>query len=114
MAVSSMDKNAKIFVAGHRGMVGSALVRRLAASGYANLILRTHAELDLLEQQAVRKLIAIERPDYIFIAAALVGGIQANDSYRADFLYENLAIETNSSAARSRARAADVSVMLTR
>ena len=95
MAVSSMDKNAKIFVAGHRGMVGSALVRRLAAGGYANVILRTHAELDLLEQQAVRKLIAIERPDYIFIAAARVGGIQANDSYRADFLYENLAIEAN-------------------
>jgi GDP-L-fucose synthase len=90
-----MRQDANIFVAGHRGMVGSALVRRLTAGGYTNLLLRTHAELDLLDQLAVREFIAAERPDYIFIAAARVGGIQANDTYRADFLYENLAIEAN-------------------
>ena len=76
-------------------MVGSALVRRLRHGGYANLLLRTHAELDLLDQRAVREFMAAERPDYTFIAAARVGGIQANATYRADFLYENLAIETN-------------------
>ena len=90
-----MRKDAKIYVAGHRGMVGSALVRRLRAGGYANLLLRTRAELDLLDQAAVRRFMAAERPDYAFIAAAKVGGIQANDTRRADFLYENLAIETN-------------------
>ena len=90
-----MRDDAKIYVAGHRGMVGSALVRRLKAGGYVNLLLRTRAELDLLDQRAVRAFIAAERPDYTFIAAARVGGIQANNTYRADFLYENLAIETN-------------------
>ena len=90
-----MRKDAKIYVAGHRGMVGSALVRRLGAGGYDNLLLRTRAELDLLDQAGVRAFVAAERPDYIFIAAAKVGGIQANDTQRADFLYENLAIETN-------------------
>ena len=90
-----MDKNARIYVAGHRGMVGSALVRRLRAGGYVQLLTRTHAELDLLEQQAVRDFIRREKPDYIFIAAARVGGIHANNTLRADFLYENLAIETN-------------------
>ena len=90
-----MKKDARIYVAGHRGMVGSALVRRLRADGYSQLLLRTHAELDLLEQQAVRDFMNRERPDYVFIAAARVGGIHANNTLRADFLYENLAIETN-------------------
>lgn len=76
-------------------MVGSALVRRLRTGGYLNIVVRTHAELDLLEQQAVRDFMRQERPDYVFIAAARVGGIQANNTYRADFIYENLAIETN-------------------
>ena len=86
---------AKIFVTGHRGMVGSAIVRRLHAAGHANLLLRTHAELDLLDQRAVHAFLQQERPDYIFIAAAKVGGIQANNLYRADFLYQNLMIEAN-------------------
>ena len=90
-----MDPNAKIFVTGHRGMVGSALVRRLLAGGYANLVTRTHAELDLIDQRAVHAFLAEHRPDYIFIAAARVGGIQANNTYRADFLYQNLMIEAN-------------------
>ena len=90
-----MDPNAKIFVTGHRGMVGSALVRRLLAGGYANLVTRTHAELDLIDQRAVHAFLAEHRPDYIFIAAAKVGGIQANNTYRADFLYQNLMIEAN-------------------
>ena len=90
-----MDKTAKIFVTGHRGMVGSALVRRLTAGGYANIITRTHAELDLLDQRAVHDFLAQEKPDYIFIAAAKVGGIQANNLYRADFIYQNLLIEAN-------------------
>jgi len=90
-----MEHSAKIFVAGHRGMVGSAIVRRLQSGGYTNLLTRTHAELDLLDQQAVNALLARERPDYIFIAAAKVGGIQANNVYRADFLYQNLMIEAN-------------------
>ena len=83
-----------IYVAGHRGMVGSALVRRLHAGGYAKLVLRTRAELDLLDQRAVREFMAAERPDYVFVAAAKVGGIQANNIYRADFLHDNLVIET--------------------
>ena len=90
-----MRQDARIYVAGHRGMVGSALVRRLQAGGYTNLLLRTRAELDLLDQRAVREFIAAERPDYTFIAAARVGGIQANNTHRADFLYENLLIEAN-------------------
>ena len=90
-----MDKNAKIFVAGHRGMVGSALVRRLKAGGYGNVLTRTHADLDLLDQKAVHAFMAAEKPDYSFVAAAKVGGIQANNTYRADFLYQNLMIEAN-------------------
>jgi GDP-L-fucose synthase len=90
-----MNKHAPIFVTGHRGMVGSAIVRRLQAGGYHNLLLRTHAELDLLDQRAVFEFLAEYKPDFIFIAAAKVGGIQANDQYRADFLYQNLVIETN-------------------
>jgi GDP-L-fucose synthase len=95
MGGNSLPLDAKIYVAGHRGMVGSALVRRLRAGGYTNLVTRTRAELDLLNQADVRAMIADERPDYIFIAAAKVGGIQANDRLRADFLHDNLVIETN-------------------
>ena len=92
-----MDANshAKIFVTGHRGMVGSAIVRRLQAAGYDNLLTRTHGELDLIDQRAVNDFLVHEKPDYIFMAAARVGGIQANDQYRADFLYQNLLIEAN-------------------
>ena len=90
-----MDKSAKIFVAGHNGMVGSAIVRRLQVGGYTNMLLRTRAELDLLDQPAVMRFFAEEKPDYVFMAAARVGGIQANDTYRADFLYQNLQMEAN-------------------
>lgn len=90
-----MDKNAKIFVTGHRGMVGSALVRRLEKGGYTKIITAGRAELDLLDQKAVTSFLADHKPDYIFIAAAKVGGIQANNVYRADFLYQNLMIEAN-------------------
>ena len=90
-----IGRDARIYVAGHRGMVGSALVRRLRQGGYTNLLLRTRSELDLLDQRAVQAFLQADRPDYIFIAAARVGGIQANNVFRADFLYENLVIETN-------------------
>lgn len=90
-----MDKHSKIFVAGHRGMVGSALVRKLADEGYGNIVTRTSAELDLRSQPAVEKFFESERPEYVFLAAAKVGGILANNTYRADFLYENLMIESN-------------------
>ncbi len=90
-----MDKAAKIYIAGHRGMVGSAIVRRLQQEGYHNLVFRTSSELDLRDQQAVAAFFAAERPDYVFLAAAKVGGILANNIYRAEFLYDNLAIEMN-------------------
>ncbi|MFT3857432.1 MAG: GDP-L-fucose synthase [Aquabacterium sp.] len=90
-----MDKNAKIFVAGHRGMVGSAIVRRLQSAGYTQVITRSRSELDLLDQKAVQAFLQAEKPDYIYIAAAKVGGIQANNVYRADFIYQNLMIEAN-------------------
>ena len=90
-----MEKNAKIYVAGHRGMVGSALVRRLESEGYQNIIVRTSRELDLRNQQAVADFFAAEKPAYVFLAAAKVGGIMANNIYRADFLYENLQIQNN-------------------
>ncbi|QQZ29935.1 GDP-L-fucose synthase [Thiothrix subterranea] len=90
-----MNKNAKIFVTGHRGMVGSALVRRLQVGGYTNIITRSRQELDLLSQAAVQQFLQVEQPDYIFIAAAKVGGIHANNTYRADFIYQNLMIEAN-------------------
>ncbi|WIT14464.1 GDP-L-fucose synthase [Paucibacter sediminis] len=89
------SKSAKIFVTGHRGMVGSALVRRLQRGGYTNIVTAGRTELDLLDQRAVQAWLAREQPDYIFIAAAKVGGIQANNVYRADFLYQNLMIEAN-------------------
>jgi GDP-L-fucose synthase len=90
-----MDKSARIFVAGHRGMVGSALVRRLQADGYTDILTRTHAELDLLDQAAVQRFFATEHVDVVLLAAARVGGILANATQPADFIYQNLAIETN-------------------
>lgn len=90
-----MEKNAKIYVAGHRGMVGSAIVRELQRQGYTNLVLRTHKELDLLRQDAVEEFFAKERPEYVFLAAAKVGGIAANDSAPADFMYDNMMLEMN-------------------
>ena len=93
--MSAVPRSAKIYVSGHRGMVGSALLRRLRAGGYDNLLARTHAELDLTEQYAVHEFLAVVRPDYMFIAAAKVGGILANNQFRADFLYRNLMIQAN-------------------
>jgi GDP-L-fucose synthase len=90
-----LEKEAKIYVAGHRGMVGSAIVRKLQSLGYTNLLLKTSAELDLRDQVKVAEFFATEKPDYVFLAAAKVGGIVANNTYRADFLYENLAIQNN-------------------
>lgn len=90
-----MDKGSKIYVAGHRGLVGSALRRRLESQGYSNLIFRTHRELDLTNQQAVNEFFEHEKPEYVFLAAAKVGGILANSTYPAEFIYENLMIEAN-------------------
>jgi GDP-L-fucose synthase len=90
-----MHKDAKIYVAGHRGLVGSALMRQLVAQGYSNIDTRTHAELDLTHQQAVADFFAQEKPEYVFLAAAKVGGIHANNTYPAEFIHENLAIQTN-------------------
>jgi GDP-L-fucose synthase len=95
VAILLMEKDSKIYVAGHRGLVGSAIVRRLRAEGYGNLVTRTSRELDLREQAAVREFFDRERPEYVFLAAAKVGGILANDTYPADFLYQNLMIEAN-------------------
>ena len=90
-----MDKQAKIYVAGHRGLVGSAIVRELHRQGYENLVLRTSQELDLRQQSAVETFFAQEKPEYVILAAARVGGIQANNTYRAEFIYDNLMIEAN-------------------
>jgi GDP-L-fucose synthase len=90
-----MDKNSKIYVAGHRGMVGSAILRKLKEKGYTNIIYRTHQELDLTDQKAVRTFFEQERPEYIFLAAAKVGGILANSTYKADFIYQNIMIAAN-------------------
>src|SRR5450759_2249439 len=90
-----MHKEARIYVAGHRGLAGSAIVRQLHEKGYGNLLLRTHAELELADQAAVRDFIELERPDYVFLAAAKVGGIVANSSYPAEFIHSNLAVQTN-------------------
>lgn len=90
-----MNKSARIYVAGHRGLVGSALLRSLARAGYSNIVTRTHAELDLLNQQAVADFFTNERPEYVFLAAAKVGGIHANNTYPADFIYDNIAIQSN-------------------
>jgi GDP-L-fucose synthase len=93
--MDAFDLNGKIFVAGHRGLVGSAIVRRLQAEGASQLLLRSHAELDLTDQAAVDAFFSSERPTYVFLAAAKVGGIHANSTYPADFLRDNLAIQTN-------------------
>src|SRR5512138_1686494 len=93
--ISAMNKDARIFVAGHRGLVGSALVRRLQADGCTNLLLRSSADLDLRNQAAVEQFFAAERPEFVFLAAAKVGGIHANNTYPADFLRDNLQIQTN-------------------
>lgn len=90
-----MEKNAKIYVAGHRGMVGSAIVRELKRQGYTNIITRTHRELDLIDQAAVNDFFATEKPEYVFLAAAKVGGIEANQSALADFMYDNMMLEMN-------------------
>ena len=90
-----MDKDSKIYVAGHRGLVGSAIVRNLKTKGYNNLLLKTRQELDLTRQADVERFFANEKPDYVFLAAARVGGIQANNVYRADFIRNNLFIQTN-------------------
>lgn len=90
-----MEKNSKIYVAGHRGMVGSAIVRKLKTEGFESIVTRSSAELDLRNQQAVAAFFETEKPDYVFLAAAKVGGIHANNVYRAEFLYDNLMIESN-------------------
>ena len=90
-----MDKNAKIYVAGHRGLVGSAMLRQLKAQGYDNIVTRTHAELDLTHQTSVANFFKAEQLDYVILAAAKVGGIHANQTYPAEFIHENLAIQTN-------------------
>lgn len=90
-----MNKDAKIYVAGHRGMVGSAIVRRLQKDGFTNIVTRTSKELDLRNQQAVADFFATEKPQFVFLAAAKVGGIVANNTYRADFIYENMMIQSN-------------------
>ena len=90
-----MNKTSKIYIAGHRGLVGSAIVKNLTSKGYSNLIYRTHKELDLTNQKAVEEFFESEKPEYVILAAAKVGGIVANNTYRADFIYENLAIQNN-------------------
>jgi GDP-L-fucose synthase len=90
-----MEKKSKIFVAGHRGMVGSAIVKDLENQGYTNIIYKTSTELNLIDQQAVRSFFESEKPEYVFLAAAKVGGIIANNTYRADFIYENILIQSN-------------------
>ena len=90
-----MEKDSKIYIAGHTGMVGSAIVRKLEHEGYSNLVLRTSKELDLTNQHEVSAFFEEEKPEYVFLAAAKVGGIEANNKYRAQFLYENLMIQNN-------------------
>ena len=90
-----INKSDKIYVAGHRGLVGAAIVRRLTAEGYSQLLTRSRQELDLTEQAAVRHFFEAERPDYVFLAAARVGGIHANDTYPADFIRDNVLIQTH-------------------
>jgi len=90
-----MNKNSKIYVAGHRGLVGSAIMKNLKSKGYTNLVCKTHQELDLLDQKAVENFFELEKPEYVILAAAKVGGIVANNTYRADFIYENLQIQNN-------------------
>src|SRR5579883_924983 len=97
-----MERDSRIFVAGHRGLAGSAICRRLAAAGYSNLILRDRWQLDLREARAVADFFAAEQPEYVFLAAAKVGGILANSSRPAEFIHDNLAIQTNTIEAARR------------
>ncbi|MES2087640.1 MAG: GDP-L-fucose synthase [Patescibacteria group bacterium] len=90
-----MEKNSKIYVAGHRGLAGSAIVRKLIAEGFTNLVLKTRSELDLLDQKAVAQFFEKEKPEFVFLAAAKVGGIMANNTHPAEFIYENLVVQTN-------------------
>src|ERR1700677_2161371 len=90
-----MEKDSRIYVAGHRGLVGSAIHRGLEQAGYSNLLLRTHSELDLADREAVRTFIGKEQPEFVFLAAAKVGGILANDTFPADFIRDNPEIKTN-------------------
>ena len=90
-----MENNSRVYIAGHRGLVGSAIVRNLEAKGFTNIITRTHAELDLTNQADVRRFFEEEKPEYVFLAAAKVGGIHANNTYPADFIYDNLMIQNN-------------------
>ncbi len=90
-----MDKNSKIYIAGHNGLVGSAIVRRLRQYGYSNLLTATRAEVDLISQKNVNDFFQKEKPEYVFFAAAKVGGIHANSAYPAEFIYDNLQIQTN-------------------
>lgn len=90
-----MDKNSKIYVAGHRGLVGSAIIKNLESRGYTNIITRTHSELDLTDQNAVSTFFESQKPEYVFLAAAKVGGIVANNTYRGEFIYDNLMIQNN-------------------
>jgi len=90
-----MEKDAKIYIAGHRGLVGSAILKNLKSKGYHNFVMRTHSELDLVDTTAVATFFQTEKPDYVFLAAAKVGGIVANNTYRADFIYANLMIQNN-------------------
>src|SRR5690554_5444143 len=94
-SMTDMEKHAKMYVAGHSGMVGSAIIRKLSELGYTNLVTRSSKELDLARQEKVEAFFKQERPDYVFLAAAKVGGIMANDTYPADFMYENSMIEMN-------------------
>ena len=96
-----LDKNAKIYIAGHRGLVGSAIWKNLQEKGYTNLVGKTHKELDLLDGVAVRRFFDEEQPEYVFLAAAFVGGIMANSIYRADFIYKNLRYSKTSLARAS-------------
>ena len=93
--MTKISKNSKIYIAGHTGMVGSAILRNLYQKGFSNIVLRTRSQLDLLDQLSVRNFFLKEKPDYVFLAAAKVGGIFANNSFRADFIYENLMVQTN-------------------
>ena len=95
LSILNMELSSKIYVAGHRGMVGSAIVRELQRQGYTNIVVRTHAELDLCRQDEVERFFAIEQPEYVFLAAAKVGGIVANQQALADFMYDNMILEMN-------------------
>ena len=90
-----MKKNSKIYIAGHRGLVGSAIVKNLEEKGYTNLVYRTHSELNLLDAKSVEEFFQVEKPEYVILAAAKVGGIVANNVYRGEFIYENLQIQNN-------------------